>query len=181
MRESDDGDAYDHTFGMLVQLARRMNEENGWGTGPLPHNVAVCITKFDAPPVLMTAERMGLAVPSDDDHGYPRVPDYEARELFQQLCKVSGTGNAEMVINALERYFDPRRIRYFVTSAIGFYLDRGGRYDNADPSNLLPMEEIDTRLGARRTRIRGGVYPINVVEPVFWLIDQLLASENGSS
>jgi hypothetical protein len=181
MRESDDGDAFDHTFGMLVQLARRMEEEGGWRGGRLPHYVAVCITKFDAPPILVTAQRMGLTVPSDDAHGFPRVPDYEARDLFEQLCTVSGTGNAEMVINSLEQYFDPRRIRYFVTSAIGFYLGRGGRFDEDDPNNLLLMEEIDPRLGAKRTRIRGPVHPINVIEPVFWLIDQMLGSGNGSS
>jgi hypothetical protein len=181
MRESDDGDAFDHTFGVLVQLARRMTEEAGWRGGRLPHHVAVCITKFDAAPILMTADRMGLTVPSDDGHGFPRVPDYDARELFERLCTVSGTGNAEMVINLLEQYFDPRRIRYFVTSAIGFYLGRGGEYDEDDPSNLLPMEEIDPRLGSKRTRIRGPVHPINVIEPVFWLIDQLLGSGNGSS
>jgi hypothetical protein len=180
MRESDDGDAWDHTYGVLAQLARRHNEEAGWKAGPLPHFVAVCITKFDAPPVRETAQRMGLTVPSDDDHGFPRVPDYDARELFMQLAKVSATGNAEMVINSLENYFDPRRIRYFVTSAIGFHLGRGAKYDDADPNNLLLTEQIDPRLGAKRTRIRGPVHPINVREPVFWLIDQILASENGA-
>jgi hypothetical protein len=181
MRESDDGDAFDHTFGMLVQLARRMDEENGWRGTRLPHYVAVCITKFDAPPVLMTAQRMGLLVPSDDNHGFPRVPDYEARDLFERLCMVSGTGNAEMVINSLEQYFDPRRIRYFVTSAIGFYAGRGGKFDGDDPNNLLLMEEIDHRLKTKRTRIRGPVHPINVVEPIFWLIDQMIGSGNGSA
>ena len=180
MRESDDGDAFDHTFGMLVQLARRMDEAEGWQGTRLPHYVAVCITKFDAPPVLMTAQRMGLIVPSDDDRGFPRVPDYEARDLFQQLCAVSGSGNAEMVIHSLEQYFDPRRIRYFVTSAIGFYLGRANKFDEDDPNNLLLMEEVDPRLGTKRTRIRGPVHPINVMEPIFWLIDQIVDSGNGS-
>jgi energy-coupling factor transporter ATP-binding protein EcfA2 len=180
MRESDDGDAFDHTFGMLVQLARRMDEQGGGRGARLPHYVAVCITKFDVPPVLMTAQRMGLIVPSDDDHEFPRVPDYEARDLFERLCSVSGSGNAEMVIHSLEQYFDPRRIRYFVTSAIGFYLGGAGKFDGDDPNNLLLMEEIDPRLGAKRTRIRGPVHPINVVEPIFWLIDQIIGDGNGS-
>ena len=64
MRESDDGDAFDHTFGMLVQLARRMDEQASWQGGRLPHYVAVCITKFDAPPVLIDrpADGPGRAV-----------------------------------------------------------------------------------------------------------------------
>lgn len=182
MKESDEGDAFDHTFGMLVQLARRMDEESAWRGGRLPHYVAVCITKFDQSPVFRTAEKLGLIVESpDDEYEFPRVPDYEARELFNRLCSVSGTGNAEMVISALEKYFDPSRIRYFVTSAIGFHVGRSGRYDPDDPMNLLPMEEVDPRLGTRRTRIRGPVHPINVVEPISWLIDQLLGESNGRS
>jgi hypothetical protein len=181
MRESDDGDAFDHTFGMLVQLARRMDEEEGWNGGRLPHYVAVCITKFDEDPVFRTAEKMGLVVPSDDEHECPRVLDYDARELFLRLCSISGTGNAEMVVNALEQYFHPGRIRYFVTSAIGFYLGHGGKWDPDDPANLLPMEEIDPRSGVRRTRIRGAVHPINVTESVRWLIDQILREGNGGS
>ena len=181
MRESNDGDAFDHTFGMLVQLARRMDQEEGWKGGRLPHYVAVCITKFDEDPVFRTAEKLGLVVPSDDEHGFPRVLDYDARELFVRLCSVSGTGNAEMVINALEQHFHPDRIRYFVTSAIGFYLGQSGRWDPDDPANLLPMEEIDPRSMTKRTRIRGPVHPINVTESVRWLIDQIMKDGNGGS
>ena len=183
VRESDgDGDAFDHTFGMLVQLARRMDEIKGWHDDRLPHHVAVCITKFDESPVFQTAEKLDLIVPSDDEREFPMVPDDVAREFFIQLAAVSGSGNAEMVVNALERYFDPGRIRYFVTSAIGFYVARGGGYDADDPANLLPMDEIDPRMGGvRRKRIRGAVYPINVTESVFWLVDQILSEGNGSS
>jgi hypothetical protein len=181
VRESDFGDAFDHTFGMLVQLARRMDEETGWRGGRLPHHLAVCITKFDEDPVFRTAEKMGLVVPSDNAHEYPRVLDYDARELFQRLCSVSGTGNAEMVMNALEQYFDPSRIRYFVTSAIGFYLGQEGKYDPDDPKNLLPLEEIDPRSDVKKSRIRGAVHPINVTESVRWLIDQILRDGNGGS
>jgi hypothetical protein len=181
VRESEDGDAFDHTFGLLVQLARRVDEESTRRDGRLPHHVAICVTKFDEVPVLRTAEKLGLVVPSDDRYGFPRVPDYEAREFFARLCSVSGTGNAEMVVSALEQYFDPRRIRYFVTSAIGFHLPSEGKFDPADPTNLLPMEEIDPRSGLMRTRIRGAVHPINVIEPVFWLINQILKESNGGS
>jgi hypothetical protein len=179
VRESTDGDAFEHTFGMLVQLARRMDEESSWRNGRLPHHVAVCITKFDEPPVFRTAEKMGLVVPSDDDHEFPRVPEYDAKELFYRLCSFSGTGNADMVINALEQYFDRQRIRYFVTSAIGFHLPRDGKYDPDDPVNVLSMEEIDPRTGAPKTRIRGAVHPINVTESVQWLIGSILGDENG--
>jgi hypothetical protein len=178
MREFDEGDAFDHTFGMLIQLARRMDEELGWRGRRLPHHVAVCITKFDESPVYETADKMGLITSSGDRYEFPRVPDGEdARDLFMKLSTVSGSGNAEMVINSLERYFDPRRIQYFVTSAIGFYVAQGGKYDADDPRNVLPSDEIDPRSGQVKPRIRGPVHPINIIEPVFWLIKKLMDSE----
>ena len=182
IRESDGGDAFDHTFGILVQLARRMDETKGWRDDRLPHYVAVCITKFDESPVFQTAHKLGLIVPSDDKYEFPMVPDSEARELFIQLASVSGSGNAAMVISALERYFEPERIKYFITSAIGFYVGREGKYDPDDPVNLLPMDEIDPRMeGGRKKRIRDAVYPINVTESVFWLVDKVLHEESSLS
>jgi hypothetical protein len=172
MREFDEGDAFDHTFGMLIQLARRMDAEGGLRNGRLPHHVAVCVTKFDDPVVYETAEKMNLIDYSSDNLELPCVPDDVARELLLKLCSISESGNADMVVNSLERYFDPRRIKYFVTSAIGFYVSRG-KYDPDDPRNLLRLDEINDRTGMPKTRIRGAVHPINVVEPVFWLIDQL--------
>lgn len=179
-REFDKGDAYDHTFGMLVQLTRRLYEETGDGYGKLPHHLAVCVTKFDELPVHETAEKLGLVVHSDDRHEFPRVEGEDARELFTRLCAISGSGNAEMVLNLLEQYFEPERIKYFVTSAIGFYVDQGGIYDRDDPANLLPIDGADSERVARRSRIRGPVHPINVIEPVFWLISQVMNSSDGN-
>jgi hypothetical protein len=169
IREFDKGDAFDHTFGMIVQLARRLAEEPGFD-GRLPHYVAVCVTKFDEIKVFETARKLDLLMADPNDpYGFPRVDDRDARELFQKLCEVSGSGNAEMVLNALEQYFRTDRIKYFVTSAVGFYVDpRARMYDPDDPQNLLPDEKAP-----RKARIRGPVHPINVVEPLLWLSTKL--------
>ena len=92
------------------------------------------------------------------------------RKRWRWLCDVSQTDNAVMVFNTLEQYFRPDRIKYFVTSAIGFFVDpRKGAYDPDDIQNLLPGPEN----APKRLRIRGTVHPINVMEPVLWLGRQL--------
>jgi hypothetical protein len=181
MREFAEGDAFDHTYGMLIQLARLKATQPGWTGGRLPHYVAVCVTKFDEVPVYEAARAMNLIVDDPDDpHRFPRVRDDEARDLFVRLCEASGSGNAEMVINALEQYFRPERIKYFVTSAIGFYLNPRKRvFDEEDWQNVLPSEVVGDREGSsgekrHPPKIRGGVYPINIVEPVIWLCRNIM-------
>jgi Double-GTPase 2 len=176
VREFEYGDAFDHTFGMLAQLARRMDEGSGRLDGRLPHYVAVCITKFDEVRVFETARRMDLLeLKENDRHEFPRVNDEQARVLFTRLCEVSGSGNGEMVVNLLEQYFLPERIHYFVTSAIGFYVDRIRGFDPDDPQNILPDENEPSK-----PRVRGAVHPINIVEPLLWLGGQLVADRNAA-
>jgi hypothetical protein len=166
IREFAYGDAFDHTFGVLSQMSQRMLENPG---GRLPHHVAVCITKFDEIRVLATAEKLGLIQYDLDAPGFPRVADEDAREAFEQFCLVSRIGNAEMVPRLLEQKFRPDRIKYFVTSAIGFYVDpRAGVFNPDDYQNHLP--DSTEQPGAR---IRGAIYPINVVEPLLWLSQRL--------
>jgi len=178
IREHEEQDAYDHTFGMLAQLTRRLSEEDGWD-GRLPHHVAVCVTKFDEVRVFETAAKMDLLTVGEDSYGFPRVHGDDAQELFRRLCQVTGSGNAGMVPNLLEQYFRPERIRYFVTTAVGFYVNPfTNTYDPDDPQNLLPDEKAE-----RGWRIRGPLHPINVVEPVLWLchnLDQQGADGNGT-
>jgi hypothetical protein len=166
--ESARGDAFDHTFGVVAQLAQEMAAAPG--SDVLPHYVAVCISKFDDARVYATAEELNL-VSSDpnDPYGFPRVHDDDARDFFGHLCRLSRSGTADMVQSTLEQQFRPDRIKYFVSSAIGFYLDPFvGVYDPGDHQNRW----LDQH-GQRRVRIRGPIHPINVVEPLVWLARQL--------
>jgi energy-coupling factor transporter ATP-binding protein EcfA2 len=181
MREFAEGDAFDHTYGMLIQLARYQAAQPGWMGGRLPHYVAVCVTKFDEVAVYEAARKLNMIVPDPDDQfGFPRVRDDEARELFVRLCEASGSGNADMIINAMEQYFMPDRIKYFVTSAVGFFLDPRKRFfDEDDWQNVLPVERPAGTTGrperkGKPAKIRGGIYPINIVEPVSWLCHNIV-------
>ncbi|MDQ2810688.1 MAG: ATP-binding protein [Actinomycetota bacterium] len=169
-REFEEGDAFDSTFSPLVQLARLEAGTSGLPGGRLPHYVAVCVTKFDETRVFKTAKQLNaLTVASDDPLGFPRVADKDAREFFRRLCHLSSSGNAEMVLNVLEQYFAPERVRYFVTSAIGFYTDPDtGRFNSEDPQNYVPDDQ-----GPNLLLIRGPVHPVNVAEPLLWLARQV--------
>ncbi len=172
IREFIRGDVFDYTFGVLAQLAQRMVNSPDYVDGYLPHYVAVCITKFDEIRVLRTAEELDLlATDSDDPYGFPRVDDSDARELFTRLCEVSRSGYADHVLNTLEKHFRPDRIKYFVTSAIGFHVDpQSGAYNPHDYQNQVPDPDKP-----ERPRIRGTVHPINVIEPLLWLARKLAA------
>ena len=170
-REFDSGDAFVHTVGVVNELNQRMRDRN-LPEGRLPHYVAICVAKFDEIKVLKTAENLNMIYYDNDDHGCPRVHEEEARAFFAYLCEVSDSGEAELVPNLLESSFRPERIKYFVTSAIGFYIDpNSGTYDRSDFQNHLPGSP-----GKEPSRIRGTVRPINVVEPILWL-GQCLAEE----
>nr|WP_062337282.1 ATP-binding protein [Herbidospora sakaeratensis] len=168
IREFEVGDAYDHLHGPLNRLAEKMLESNEFDGGKLPHHIAVCITKFDDPRVLQTAEKRGL-IELDDKHRFPVVGSDEARDLFGQLSRVSATGTADMVINSLDKFFHKSHIKFYVTSSIGFYVNpHTETFDWHDYLNLIPDESDHAAL-----RIRGPVYPINVVEPMLWLGERL--------
>lgn len=164
IREFTEGDTFRHTFGVLAQLDSKMNRR-----GKLPHHVAVCVTKFDEQRVFNAAARLGMIEYDEAPPCFPRVPGSDAREFFARLCAVSPTNGAARVLQLLERHFEPSRIKFFVTSAIGFYVDRySGVFNPKDyQQHIAQVGEEE------EPRVRGMVRPINVVEPIVWLAEKL--------
>ena len=72
-----------------------------------------------------------------------------------------------MICQGLPRYFQRERIRYFVTSAIGFYRN-SSKFLEDDAENAVEQ-------GDGRAKIRGRIHPINVLEPVLWLGESITA------
>jgi energy-coupling factor transporter ATP-binding protein EcfA2 len=167
-REWEEGDMFNYFQGTLLEIAQRRMMGRTEAGGRLPHYVAVCVTKFDHPDVYRRARRLGYRSFSPyDPHLFPRVPDEFAEEFFVSLVREADKGNAELVPNALRRFFLPERIQFFVTSAIGFHLNKSSsRFQEADSMNLAPKP------GGGHL-IRGPIHPINVVEPLIWLGEHL--------
>lgn len=163
-KEWADGDAFNYFQGTLLRIAQRRMAGQASPTGRLPQYVAVCATKFDHPDVYRRAKNRGYrSFAVDDPAMFPRVPDELAEKFFADLVRQSERGNADLVAMALRRYFEPDRVKFFATSAIGFYKSRqSARFQEADFMNTV--READGNY-----RIRGAVHPINVVEPLAWL------------
>lgn len=163
VRELESGDAFDHTNSVIHGVSQRMRETHRlMPDGRLPHHVAVCITKFDEHRMVETARRFKLL--DYDERGVPQVPDTEAREFLVRLCRQFPSRDPELIVSKLERTFHPDRIRYYVTSAIGFYVNPlTNRCDPEDFQNHLPAQN------GRPAQIRGDVIPVNVAEPILWL------------
>jgi len=166
VREQVSGDTYEYLHNILLAVA-----ELRLGAMPpgsrLPQQVAVCITKFDHPDVYRFARLNGYRTYDENDpYLFPRVHDDDAKSFFLDFCRSSGRGDGTLVVSALDRYFYPERTRYFVTSAIGFYLDRrSSRFRDDDSQNVVEQDG--------RPRIRGSIHPINVLEPILWLAQSI--------
>jgi hypothetical protein len=170
IREFNRGDAYDKIYSLVMDLMAEVPDEERID-GRLPHYVAVCVTKLDEPRVFRTAQSLNLLARNDHHpHGFPLVHDTDARDLLLELCKVGRKGNTQMVPQVLEEYFHPDRITYFVTSSVGFMLNKRTRqFDAQDTENVY-------RLASNESLVRGPVNPINVVEPMLWLVNHLALS-----
>jgi hypothetical protein len=171
IREFEVGDAYERFSRACSRLGRIMSRHNA-SFGKLPHHLAVCINKFDEPRVYQTAKQFGITVTDPNDpYGFPRVRETDALALLDTLCKISANRSGSMLINAIQQYFHPARTRYFVTSAIGFYVDSASsRFNPDDPQNTLLTRSNG---GAQRRLVRGPIHPINVMEPLVWLGEKL--------
>lgn len=169
-REWVTGDAFNHFQGTLLRIAQRRMAGQAVAGGRLPQYVAVCATKFDHPDVYRRAKNRGYRSFSVEDPAlFPQVQDELAEKFFTDLVRQSERGNADLVAQALRRYFEPDRVRFFITSAIGFYKSRqSARFQEADFMNTV-------RQADGTFQIRGAVHPTNVVEPLVWLGQSLAA------
>ncbi|MGD0241207.1 MAG: hypothetical protein ABSB59_12890 [Streptosporangiaceae bacterium] len=173
LRERRTGDAHEYFHGTLLRMAQRAMP----GVPPgerLSHHVAVCVTKFDDPDVYCFARDNGYRFyHSKDEHMFPRVSDGDAERFLHELCHGYSKSDIELVSSALGKYFYPERVRYFITSAVGFYINGEGQFQDEDYQNVL---EQPGGPGQEPTyKIRGAVHPINVVEPLLWLGESVAA------
>lgn len=166
IRERELGDAHEYFHGTLLRIAQRVEVLAG---RRLPHYVAVCVTKFDDPSVFRFArDNEFLCYSEYDPMLFPRVHDDEAERFMRELFAGSPTSDAELVVGALRQYFYPDRVRYFVTSAVGFYVGPSGEFREDDYQNVVSVED-------GRFAIRGQIHPINVAEPLLWLGERIAA------
>lgn len=173
LRERKTGDAHEYFHGTLLRMAQRAMP----GVAPgerLGHYVAVCVTKFDDPDVYGFARDNGYRFHlARDPHMFPRVSDIDAERFLHELCRGYRKSDIELVTSALGKYFYPERVRYFITSAVGFYADEEGQFQEEDYQNVVPQrggpnDEVTYM-------IRGAIHPINVVEPLLWLGESVAA------
>ena len=154
--EFQEGNAFRHTYGVLTQLRSQYSRN-----GKLPQHVAVCITKFDEIPVIRSAHALKILEYDPDPREFPRIPEEYAQEFFVRLSRLSRSDNASLMMPLLRQSFYEDRVKFYVTSAIGFYIDPSvGMFDPNDYQNHIP---------GKPDRIRGEIYPINVLEPILWL------------
>jgi cellulose biosynthesis protein BcsQ len=164
--EWERGDAFQYFFNRMTVLISRSASSPDFD-GRLPHYVAVCVSKFDDPRVYESARQLAmLSYRPNDPYMFPRVEDSGARDFLMKLASVSRSDGANLISRVFDQYFRPERIKFFVTSSVGFHVDpETNKFAETDPQNLLFAEED--------IRIRSPIHPINVAEPVIWLASMI--------
>ncbi|MEV5573463.1 hypothetical protein AB0L06_25760 [Spirillospora sp. NPDC052269] len=176
-REREARDSYQFFNRTILEISQRAPESRG--DHYLPHHLAVCITKYDHLWVRDIARRGGYESVTDPDLLFPAVHDEVAERFFEELCREDGIGNIDAIRREIRQHFSPDRTRYFVTSAVGFYIDpRTGKFDDENYSNLVRRTHTD---GSTSMHLRGKVRPINVMEPIMWLVDRLSQAPSGDT
>lgn len=145
--------------GVLSRLSDAARARGEMPGGRLPHRLAVCVAKFDRQPLIDLARSRGyLSVhPTSNE---PGVSPEHASQFFSDLCRTLHPDCVE-IDRTIRRMFDPRRVRYFATSAIGLYARGPGECDLDDCENRISGEDGEFR-------VRGKVRPLNVLEPLLW-------------
>ena len=173
--ERDNRNSYDYVNRTIVDLLEEW--ANRPRSGPyLPHHISVCITKFDHPDVFQEARNNGFVETGPD--GIPRVPDRNAEAFFTKLCTgrfwtskhEQGDRSALSILSDLRGAFGRDKIKYFVTSSIGFWKPMGWSGANVefDPDDFVNFRREDNANKVPAS-IRGAISPINVLEPLIRL------------
>jgi hypothetical protein len=162
IKEKDDGSAFRYFQTTLARVAQRQLARLPAGAR-LPQSIAVCMTMFDHPEVFSFAQREEYLVPGLIGESFPRIANDRAEEFLTSFCRTSNQGDIDRFCKAIKRFFDEDQVRFYVSSSIGFHIDRAkGTFDAGDYQNTVQQPN-------GRTLIRGRITPINVLEPLMWL------------
>jgi hypothetical protein len=168
--EWQNNDVFHYFHGTLLKIAQRRLRDPNRTMDQLPQYVAVCTTKFDHYDVYRKAHQQGFVYPCVEDRFFPKVRDKRAEEFFLAIGKESPLSNADLVRDTLRTFFAEDRVQFFVSSAIGFRVGPDGIFDERDFGN------VEEHPGTP-PRIRGPIYPVNVIEPLLWLGQKLAGGQ----
>jgi hypothetical protein len=104
----------------------------------------------------------------DDPAMQPRVHPDETEAFIAELFRGMPKSDVSLLVNQLQQYFHADHIKFFVSSAVGFYIGLHGMFDVRDYKNVAIDEHGEPI-------IRGQIRPINVAEPLLWLGERIAA------
>lgn len=156
----------------LNALYSRVREQRGLLQGRLPHQVAVCVAKFDDPELFRPSVEAGWVTQDDVGARLPQVPEHLSAGYFAWLCDTFRGSTTRLVRDALNTNFHPDRISYHAISAIGFRLNEAGIFDYRSYANV---ELVDGQ-----PRIATVPQPLNVLDPVIALERRISGDRAGA-
>ncbi|MBB5083823.1 hypothetical protein [Nonomuraea endophytica] len=163
LRDADEFEALTMGFFRDMTEALQTYDPDKLIKGRLHHHVATCVTKFDHPAIYREALKQTFALCDPEPPHAPRVTDENGKAFFAWICDLYRDEGVNYMRAALETKFLPQRVRYYATSAIGFY-QKNGQVNLDDCVNSGPVPDPVT--GKMVNGIRGPLHPINVLEPL---------------
>ncbi|WP_131749312.1 hypothetical protein [Frankia sp. Cppng1_Ct_nod] len=171
IRDEAEGDAYRHFNRMLDEVVSRAFDRGKLIGNRLPHQLAVCVTKFDDPRVLGRAVERHELEKLGAKPGQPKISSDVAFRYFNMLCHDRPDSTARHVRDGIMSTFQADRVRFYATSSIGFYLGVDDRFDPADYANVISE--------GGRLRIRARLQPMNVLEPLVKMAAEIRKARTG--
>nr|WP_314248748.1 ATP-binding protein [Streptomyces sp. DSM 40907] len=149
----------DHFTEVLSAVAAEVHQAGLRDGSRLPHRLALCLTKFDAPEVLHLAGENGF-LQMNPRSGIPEVKDAQAFfEYFARSCPEDGLSE---ILNLVKNLFRPDQVGYFVLSSVGLSVPPDGPFRFENSSKLY-------RLSDGQERFSEPPRPTGVMEPLLFL------------
>ena len=163
LRDTEPTSNFDYIKRTLDMLLLKAQQNDTLQDGSLPHYLAVCVTKFDAPEVFEALRENGRYTDPPTN-----TPDgSQAKRCFDFLA-------GDLVYGQIEGAFNSDRVEHFLTSSIGFLTDENGKVDPDYYGNV-----IYTAQGGKS--ILGEVVPINVLEPLVWIQERVMKDRRAAA
>ncbi|AEH11668.1 putative ATP-dependent RNA helicase [Candidatus Protofrankia datiscae] len=171
VREEENGNSFQYFNQVLDEVVSRTFDNGRLVGNRLPHQLAVCVTKFDDPRVLGRATSRRELEALAETPGQPKIRAGVAFRYFNMLCHERPDNSAQNIRDSIVSNFHRDRVSFHATSSIGFYIGANNRFDPADYANIVSEHG--------QFRIRTRPQPMNVLEPLVRLVGRIRRTDTS--
>ncbi|WP_328788255.1 MULTISPECIES: TRAFAC clade GTPase domain-containing protein [unclassified Streptomyces] len=157
-RHSTERNNADYFTEVLSAVAAEVHQAGLRDGSKLPHRLALCLTKFDAPEVLSLARENGF-LHMNPHSGVPEVKNAQA--FFQYFARTYPQDGLSEILSQVQSLFHPDRVGHFVLSSLGLFVPPGRPFTFEHSSKVCFQDGQE--------RFVDPPLPTGVMEPLLFL------------